>query len=119
MRSTRSGVGGMTGRPSLHPFSHKKSKTASGSSSHWTIAPGACSIALSELMIAFLSCLLFPDHLDELRQRDRCALHYLIHIESAERMLNLQQRQIGHAENLGLRRAEFHERIRTHDRGNQ
>ena len=33
MRSTRSGVGGMTGSPSLQPFAHKSSYTASGSSS--------------------------------------------------------------------------------------
>ena len=52
MRSTRSGVGGITGRPSLQPFEHKNSNTASGSSSHSTIAPGAFAIPPEQLASA-------------------------------------------------------------------
>src|SRR5688572_15935189 len=51
--------------------------------------------------------------LEQLRQRDRRALAHLVHVEPAERVLDLQERQVRDAEHLRLRRAELHERVRT------
>ena len=62
---------------------------------------------------------MFPDELDELRRRDFRARLDAFDIEPAQRMLDHQQRQIGHAEDFRLGLPELLERGRAHHRRHQ